>query len=440
MEQQLPDKFRTSSARRRASILCAIALPACFAWADPCITDVSITATQVIVTFEEDGPNNQFEIQRNPDLDPNNWSTDLSATLSPPVSGVRTYTLSRNAADKEFFQIIGNFLGTGLDPDGDGLPTTFENTLGTDGTKFDTDGDGFNDGFEYASGTDPNDINSFPANSTGPRISFAETTHLVTEGDGVVNLQLETEPGSPPYTGPVTFTVLSFSTAIENTDYTLTSPSMSGTSGTFPVNLIDNGIISKRMRILSIQIENSVGNYARGSNFETSLIIDENDAFWSGVLKDGYCETSFRLRQVITNGVNQFAFVAGSVFDGLPANPDATVGSSDQSAGIIPIGQHIATSVTQTSSTFDLTSPLIPVARTSLFGEGLSLVRLLEFSAVGSAPDGLVTDLVIGGTYTETISDPSGENPHLNVNKTGTFAIARQGVLPPEISPTFTSN
>jgi hypothetical protein len=45
--------------------------------------------------------------------------------------------------------------GTPEDPDGDGLRTAEETTLGTDPAKFDTDGDGIGDGAEVRAGTDP---------------------------------------------------------------------------------------------------------------------------------------------------------------------------------------------------------------------------------------------------------------------------------------------
>lgn len=394
------------------------------ALAQPVITDIEVGATEITLSFTDDGAANQFEVERNPGLDPNNWSSDPSENIVYLGGGRFKYTVNRSPATREFFRVAGSFLAIGLDPDGDGLPTTFEVTLGTLGNDRDTDNDGFDDGFEFASGTDPLDPNDYPPNSALPRVSFVESSMNATEGEGVLSLALETDAGSPAYNGPVQISVSTISSAAAGVDYTLGSAAMNGATGSIPVTLIDNGTISTKFRVLSLHIEDSSGNYLRGANFDTLIIIADNDVYWSGVLREGYCESNFRLRLIVTNGSPQFAFVAGSAHDGLPEPENPT--GTDQSTGIIPVGAWDATGIIYTANQVTLTSPAMPVAQSSLFGSGLSLVRILEFSAVDAATDAVVTPSAVAGTYTETVSDPSGDNPHLTAQKAGTFAIVKQ--------------
>ena len=390
--------------------------------AAPIINTVSWGETKVTLLFEDDGSSNRFEVERTPGTNPLNWSKDNSAVLADLGNNQYSFSLDRNAADREFYRLVGSFLGSGPDPDGDGLPTVLEDSLGTTSTDSDTDDDGFSDGFEYASGTDPLDENDFPQNSTLPRISFVEANSTVTEGDGTISLALETDEGEP-YNGAVQFAVSAISTASNGIDYVLGTTTMSGTNGVLNISLTDNAILSSELRVLNLEIQEVGGSYVRGGNFDTTVILRDNDCFWSGVLREGFCEVNFRARLIVENGIPEFAFVGGVQHDGLPSD---TATGTDQSSGIIPTGVFTAVNNVYTAAEVSFTSSPIPVGEATLFGDNLNLTRTLTLSAIDANADGVVTSNAVGGTFTEVISDLSGSNPHLTVSKIGSFALAKQ--------------
>jgi peroxiredoxin len=73
-----------------------------------------------------------------------------------------------------------------LDWDNDGLPNTFETSIGTDANNEDTDGDGFLDGTEYYAYFRPWDATDFPYTGGYPRSPIPDKI----EGEGFNQLQI----------------------------------------------------------------------------------------------------------------------------------------------------------------------------------------------------------------------------------------------------------
>ncbi|MDB4451849.1 thrombospondin type 3 repeat-containing protein [Akkermansiaceae bacterium] len=437
--------------RRRAFVLCGIALSTGLASADPVITDVSITTTQVIVSFEEDGPNNQFEIERNPNLLATNWSSDNSATLTPQGGGVFTYTLSRNAADKEFFRVIGSFLGTGLDPDGDGLPTTLEDTFTantsspdySDPNDFDTDNDGFSDGVEYAYGTEPNNTASKPDQASLPQVQFTNSVSSAMEGEATHSIPITI---SSSYSGTIYYAINSGTTATTPDDFGTISGTTTASGGTATIDLAitDNLAISQYERLILIDLsKNPLGNGYRPAGRVTHIVcLTDNDSYWNGVLVDELTERNFRLRVRRDASTTEVAFVSGDS-DGL-LTPDA--GASSQSTGIIPetnlAGNPQEVFLSSTPSFSDVfvsaSTPDLP-ATTSGFLGTTPLKRTLVIAAnPGMNPDHNITPTAILGKFTEIIShatDPDAT--YLDTTIEGSMVLTKDVPLPANLESPF---
>jgi hypothetical protein len=452
MEQQIPDGCGSLSVGRGAYLLASFVLTTAFVEADPVITDVSITATQVMVTFEEDGPNNQFEIERNPSLLAVNWSTDDSAVLAPQGGGVFTYTLSRNAADQEFFRVIGSFFGTGIDPDGDGLPSTLEDDFATnsnspnfsDSTDFDTDNDGFSDGVEFANGTEINNPADFPVFLGVPAVQFAEANSSFVEGSSSTHeIELVLDQ---PYSGTITYSVNSRSTATTPADYGSLSGTVSvnGTTATLSIPVVDDMIVQQEQKILAITLDSvpsSSGYRLAGGSLHVVCLCD-NDAFWSASLKDDIFERDFRLKVLKQGSTTEVVMVAGSS-DGLPI---VDGGTSSQSTGLVPTSpqeEWPASFTFDSTSQFAFVSQELPVPVSTFGGfNGSSarvteepLIRVITFNCEANNPDHVFQDGVqyIGDSL-ETISAVDPSKTYLTRQTSGLMVMIREIQSPPNLS------
>ena len=352
-DSRMKPYFHPAAPLRRLTALFLTFALATSAPADPVITDITVTDTLVTLSFTEDGPGNQFAAQKNPNLDPANWTTDASATLAALGGGVFTLTLNRSAAGKEFFRVISSFLGTGLDRDGDGLPNALEESLSnnsnspfySDPDKFDTDGDGFSDSQEYAFGTEPNNASDFPDQALLPIVEFSADSFIIQEGDPSASITLETNG----FSGSVTLTTaaefdpdsstIGISTAKfgANEDHTFSSPttiSANGSNTVVTVPVVDDLDIDSTYRFLFIDIAPGLG-YRRGGNRRTAVLIEDNDAFWTGGLQIGNSVRNFRVQLLQSGSTQQANFVSGAALDGLTKPEDST---SSNASGVIPEG------------------------------------------------------------------------------------------------------
>lgn len=407
-----------------------------FLQAAPVITAITSTETEITLTVQDDGTFEQFNIEASLDLEAGTWGPIAGITSTPLGQNRHQLTIAKTTADREFYRVIGRFLGTALDLDGDGLDNDREtNELGTDPNKFDTDGDGFSDATEIALGTDPTDINDFPELASLPAVDFADPISAIEEGQGSQTITLS---ASPSYTGQVSLSVNPRSSAVQGVDYTSvpTTVFMSGGSATFDIDIIDDlEIRPTRQLILDVVRDDG---YRAGGSVTHTLNISDNDAYWFGTLRDELTERSFRICILRNTATVQAEFVSGQS-DGLP-DPDN--GASSLSTGVIP--DQPQEKWPANSITFDLTTPSFSATVIDLPSPSNGIITdpLVRSLSLTSTPTSEASHTVVGnlvsGKYTELIrhaTDPS--TTYLDKTLTGTFTLMREIAAPPALNNPF---
>jgi hypothetical protein len=432
------------------------------AFADPVITDFTVTETTITLLFTDDGTSNQFELEQNPNLDPLNWGT-APGTLTNLGGRDFRYTLPRAAADRMFFRVVGSFLGTGLDPDGDGLPTSFEQSLSSNPASplysnpadFDTDNDGYSDGVEYAYGSQPNNRLDTPEFNKFPAVSFVEPNSSFIEGSAShLSIPLEFDQ---PYFGTIAYTVnTAASTASNPADYGTVSGTAlaSGTSATIQIPITDNLTISPVQKLLVIQLSEvppTTGYRVAGGSLHVVCLCDD-DAYWSGIFKevttrtirgeevvvDGLLERNFRIRVLRQGSTTQMAFVSGTS-DGLP---DTENDGSSRSTGLVPsTPQEIwpVVSATDSPTSFAFTSPAFPIVPSTFAGFNGSaritdeaMTRRLTFLAQANHPEHLFSRSThYLGPASEIVSPVDPTKTYLAITTPGRIMLVKDIQPPP---------
>lgn len=360
----------------------------------------------------------------------NAWASVPNASIRSLGFGVVELLAPRPATPESFFRICS--LVSAGDADGDGLPDAIETTLGTDPRRIDTDDDGFGDGVEVAFGSNPLNRNSVPSITNLPRAGFVDAVSTAAEGAGThqVNLRFD-----KPFFGTLKYAVLPESTATAPADFAALSGTVAvaGTNATIAISWVNNTNINPT-RLIFLQITNGPADlYARGGQTRHTIVLSDNDAWWSGLLRDKYSERNFRIK--LLRGANpQVIFAAGGGQDGLPvlASEPANARSS-QSEGIIPVGGWQGTVVSDTPNHFKIASPTLPAASGGLFGAGTGLTRTLTLEAL-PAPDSFheIIPARYIGTYTEVLALP-GSN-YLGCTNTGTFVLGQDIPAAPNVN------
>lgn len=388
------------------------------------VTDLTHSGTQITLTVKNTGESTFFRLDGSPTMAAGTWAP-VSGVAFSPVAGQPGFfrtTFTRTGTGKQFYRVVGLVSGTYPDdPDGDGLTTTFEATLGTNGTLSDTDGDGCSDGQEYALGTNPLLASSKPALATEPAVEFVELTSTGTEGSPY-SAQLILDK---PYTGTVKYAVVpANSTATTPGDYTALSGTVNvnGTTATIPITWTDDTILkTDRMLALDV-IALPTDGYRTGGRSRHIIRLEENDWWWNGAVQDTYAQRNFRMKLTRNAAGTQVTFAAGAGNDGLP--PAGAGDTTSLTEGIVPVGVYPGTVEFNTATHFRVSSPAMPIPSSGITGPGSDMTRTLVLDAqpaTGSFHQ--ITATGIGGNYTETLA--SAASPHLNRTITGTFFIAR---------------
>jgi hypothetical protein len=345
------------------------------------------------------------------------------------------------------FYRIASF--SGADSDGDGLADALENLIGTNPNRFDADGDGFGDGVEVANGTSPFNGNSVPALTIA---NFDLTTSAAQEGDGTIALRVnfarpQPRPAAPtpiPLQGTLHYRIADMSTAVAGQDFAPVTGSMfvTGSSAVIPISLVDNtNIQSSRMLVVDLLADPS-GGYQVGGASRHLVLLHDNDAYWSGVLRTVETSAQLGFRLCL---VRQGAGVSAALVSEWSTNASQGVGS-------IPLGRWPVQITNLTSTQFDAASAPIPVGSSSLFSR-VAMERLLIFHATAGAIDYLTstnnlgqisTNLVIPhvvrsnmivGRFTDTIRSRQAGTAYAAGSAAGMFVLIQDLPTTPEPNP-----
>jgi hypothetical protein len=392
-------------------------------------------AGSVKLTFEDSGTTalNYATVART-DLGLAGYQLVLSR-VSDLGEGQFQTTLPATPHSNLFFQVVRFSYP---DADADGLSDALETMLNTSTNTFDTDGDGYGDANEILNASDPLRSDSVPQNV---KVNFASAQSSAKEGDGFHQVALTL---SRSFTGQVRYRISHLTTASAPSDFELSGiVEVNGTSAVIRVPVIDDLVIED-VEMLVLDLEADPEKYLTGGASRHTVLIYDNDGYWSGVLRNDNSEQGFRLRLLRQGSTVQGAFVSSK---------DTNNAAGLQGIGTIPSGDWPLARAELTSTTFEAASGPIPMGSSSLFGDS-TLNRVVSLVAK-PGPDGknpgtnywIKSNLILG-TYTDTLSPTSPDLAYLRRESSGIFVIIEDlPVLPVADSPAsaavkkqFTSN
>jgi hypothetical protein len=408
----------------RLFVLCALLLPA-GTWSQSApglrLAEIErLPGNQVRLTFEDAGTNgilNYVPAQLS--------SLALGATnyLDPTariwdLGGGRYQTIIDDPAQASAFFRIAGF--TGPDTDGDGLSDSLERFIGTSTNTFDTDLDGFGDGVELVNNSSPTNPNSKPLIN---RANFAATSSAAREGGSSINLRVNF---TLPFTGTLAYRIADMSTALSGVDFVPVSGTVDvlGVSqATIPITLVDDQTIEDTKLLAVDLVDYPYASYQVGGASRHVVLLNDNDAHWSGVMRTGNsAELGFRLRMLRVGGS-----VTAALVSELSTN-------SSQGVGSIPLGVWPVTA-TLTTNSFQAVSTNIPMG-TSLLTGNVPLQRVLTFAAAAGATNSLVRSNMIIGQFTDTLSSSDPGMAWVGGSVTGLVVLIEDlPVLPPRQLP-----
>jgi len=232
-------------------------------------------------------------------------------------------------------------------------------------------------------------------------IDFATTAFQVAEGDMVS----PTVNFSAPFTGTIRYTI---GGTASGADYLPLSGQLqvdNRTTVTIPIALTDNETIGP-LRNLTLTLEAAPGTRL-GSQVQSTITINENDARWEGTFQADDVSLPFTLEMIRAGATTQGWLSGGSV-------------------SFFP-GDLAASSVVMTTTVFSASigGIAMPAEATLL---GLPAVLQLELVATQGEPGEEVgSDYLEGGA---TLVTAFPEHPHLNTVTPGRFLMQRPAVQP----------
>jgi hypothetical protein len=336
----------------------------------------AVSDTNLEITFEETGDGfATFKVETSVDLSSSASAWTLVGETAFELVEQHKYRASvpLTPGENRFFRITGE--GSGFDFDGDGLSNADEAFYGTDPLDPDSDNDGFSDAVEIAEGTDPKDGDKKPDFSQLPAVRFTLQNEVIEENNFTHSILLESDK---PVFGQVHYTISILSNAATNgadNDVTLVSNTVEfagGMTAAIQITIRDDAEI-ENIETLVVELANAEeGNYRSGSIDEHLLLIEDNDAFWTGQILSKGSENSFRML-IIEEG----NLVTGKI-----------VSSPDNGSGVIPEGEWNLF-ISKTDTTFEALSQPIPMNSTLLFDSELDRTLFIEVAPPESPDDPL---------------------------------------------------
>ena len=335
---------------------------------------------------------------------------DPSRRVTEPTPGVFETIVPDPGSPVAFFQIAGF---SAPDADADGLSDALEGLVGTSTNTFDTDDDGYGDANEIVNGSDPLIAASVPSII---KVNFSSPQSSAREGDGTFLVPVTL---SRNFTGRVRYSVAAVSTAAAGTDFATVTGlvDVSGTNALLAIVIVDDLAIED-VKLLVIDLENDPDFiYQTGGASRHTILLHDNDSYWSGVLRNDASEQAFRMRILRQGTAVQAALVS---------NFDTNDTAAMRGVGSIPPGVWNMTSATLTSNAFAASSVPIPMGASTLFGES-ALNRTLTFDANPAATTNyLFRPNLIVGTYTDRLSPASAGLQYLAQQASGVFVLLEE--------------
>ena len=349
------------------------------------------------------------------------WTNTFGATFLSLSSTSRMVTLPVTATN--------GFFRVGVDSDGDGLTDGQEVRLGANPQNPDSDGDGFSDFIETMYSTSPTSFASRPPTSVLPTVSFVKDLVRTNEGVGTYSVAITL---SAPYNGIIRYRIGTNSTAtanLPNRDYQpLTGVvQVNGTSATIPIQIVDD-LLLKGTRVLYLDLNRDTnGLYRRGGITRHTLVLEDNDGFWNGVMKEaysytnsgsttnrlGYGELGFRLKLLRSNAATNAFLVSTN-------NPN----SPARGVGTIPQGEWAMPTFTLGTGSLNAVSVAIPMPGNPLFPTSLN--RTLTFTAQTNFQFAYsFSPARILGDFTERLTAPNQSAQHLQRTNRGVFILLK---------------
>jgi hypothetical protein len=370
------------------------------------------------------------------------YALDYSEAVGEPTSWTYLYalgaTFSSLGGDKRLVTLrapnTNGFYQVGVDTDRDGLSDGLETaTLGTNPNQSDSDGDGYSDIIELANGTLPTNSTNSPLRGVQPSVQFTAATSQTLEGAGLIFVPVEF---NTLYSGRLYYSVSVMSTATNGVDFSAAQSGMlavNGTNAAIPI-LVQDDLEVEDIEAIVIELnDDAAGTYHTGAFSTHTVLLMDNDANWSGLLKSGVGETSFRLCVLRSN-----ASVAAML---VPSHKSTTNHLGGQLIPRPDAGQSgwPVTNLTLTATRFTGDSVPFPAGTSRLLGQS-PLVRQLHFSAVPPPPgntnvlylsktNAAVGALVIAGEYEEVLASPQAATTSLQFTNPGYFFLAREALV-----------
>jgi len=363
------------------------------------------------------------------------YAVDFAPSLRTPIPWTNTFGASFQTLSSTSRLVIlpatstNGFFRVGVDSDGDGISDGEEARLGTNPQNPDSDGDGFSDSIELMYGTSPTNFASRPPSSVLPTVSFVKDLVRTNEGVGIYSVLLTI---SSPYYGSIRYAIGTNSTAtanLPNPDYQPVSGVVqaNGTSATIQIQIVDD-LLLKGTRVLYMDLKRDTqGLYRRGAVIRHTLVLEDNDGFWNGVMKDvysytksgsptngaGYGELGFRLKLLRSGATNQAFLVSTND----PNSPSRGVGT-------IPQGQWAMQTFVLGSNSLNAASVPIPMPGNPLFPTSLN--RTLTFTAQTNfqfaysfSPNRIL------GDFTETLTTTNSSAQYLQRTNRGIVILLK---------------